>query len=391
MIQRDDKNKMTILKAVNGQLKNLREQRHTENGEVLAIQTVLADMQHAVSVFRKLKEEWTERLPMNALMSEDEWEEAANEIALPSVDFTYQPMEGSDFDVEHYKELCARLQGLQNDFSALLTDIKELLSNPTKEKLEVFYNTLLADYEQKFGEKEKRRLWKKIRDASDNDEKLEILQMLKDECRSAFMESGFLQIKASKLSTRKYKTEEERVQAAYSSLFLSEGQPNARAVRKYIFFHKAEMKDAQVKAWLHYDLMLKIIAQETVYGQPAPEAGKDTSAEMAEALKTLYLPRCYTLLAEGYDTKWVEKFVDDLLRSEHGSSLCADWEVDKKRPQVVATVLGLMVEANAIQRGNAEIARVYRGEDDRTFAKYVGNGRKSDYADWATDYAMQQG
>lgn len=391
MIQRDDKNKMTILKAVNGQLKNLREQRHTENGEIFAIQTVLADMQHAVSVFRKLKEEWTERLPMNGLMSEDEWEEAATEIAMPSVDANYQPMEGSDFDVEHYKELCARLQGIQSDFSALLTDIKELLSNPTKEKLEAFYNTLLEVYEQKFGEKEKRKLWKKIRDASDNDEKLEILQMLKDECRTAFMESGFLQIKASKLSTRKYRTEEERLQAAYDSLFLSEGQPNVRAVRKYIFFHKAEMKEAPIKAWLHYDLMLKIIAQETVYGQPAPEARKDTSAEMAEALKTLYLPRCYTLLAEGYDVKWVEKFVDDLLRSEHGSSLCADWEVDKKRPQVVATVLGLMVEANAIQRGNAEIARVYRGEDDRTFAKYVGNGRRSDYAEWATDYAMQQG
>ncbi|MBR5607458.1 MAG: hypothetical protein IKW44_03640, partial [Bacteroidaceae bacterium] len=63
-----------------------------------------------------------------------------------------------------------------------------------------------------------------------------------------------------------------------------------------------------------------------------------------------------------------------------------------KRPQVVATVLGLLVEADARKGSNAEVARMYnKGNDDRTFAKYVGNGRRSDYAEWATDYAMQAG
>jgi hypothetical protein len=171
-----------------------------------------------------------------------------------------------------------------------------------------------------------------------------------------------------------------------------------KAVWKYIFFHKAELKDAQVRAWLHYDLMLKIIDEEAAYksadAKQTPAEGEGQArvvAEMGEALKTLYLPRCYTLLARGYDAAWVDTFVDRLLASEHAASLCADWQVDKKRPQVVAAMLGLLVEANAIQCGNAEIARVYNGgKDDRTFAKYVGNGRKSDYADWAMDYDLKQ-
>ena len=249
-----------------------------------------------------------------------------------------------------------------------------------------------------FKEKERKKLWRKIRDAADDEEKLEILQMLKEERRRVFMESGFLGIKAGKLSVRKYKTEEERLQAAHDSFFLASGKPKVKAVWKYIFFHKAELKDAQVRAWLHYDLMLKIIDEEAAYKsadpKQAPAEGEGQArvvAEMGEALKTLYLPRCYSLLAQGYDAAWVETFVDSLLASEHAASLCADWQVDKKRPQVVAAMLGLLVEANAIQGGNAEIARVYNGgKDDRTFAKYVGNGRKSDYADWAMDYDLKQ-
>ena len=398
MIKTDDKNKISLLKAVNTQLKNLREQGHTENGEVFPIQAVLADLQHVISVFASLKDEWTDRLPINACFTDEEWEEAAADVAIPSVDANHLPTEACMLDAQAYRQLCATLQARQLELSALLTGIKEFLSDPPKEKLEAFYNTLLTDYAERYKEKEQKKLWRKIRDAADYDEKLEILQMLKDERRRAFMESGFLAIKANKLSNRKYSTEEERLQAAHDSFFLASGKPKVKAVWKYIFFHKAEMKDAQVRAWLHYDLMLKIIDEEVAYDssdpkqQPAEGEGQArVLAEMAEALKTLYLPRCYTLLAKGYDAAWVNTFVDELLGSEHAAPLCADWQVDKKRPQVVAAMLGLLVEANAIQCGNAEIARVYNGgKDDRTFAKYVGNGRKSDYADWAMDYGMKQ-
>jgi hypothetical protein len=83
----------------------------------------------------------------------------------------------------------------------------------------------------------------------------------------------------------------------------------------------------------------------------------------------------------------VNTFVDNLLKSEHGNALCADWQVDKKRPQVVALVLGLLVEAEALRGSNAELARMYnKGNDDRTFAKYISNGRRSLYADWAGEY-----
>ena len=462
---------MSILKAVNLQLKNLREQRHTENGEIFAIQAVMADMVQAIRVFGTLKRAWTQHLPYCSYLTEDEWEETAMEINRTCIDISCRTagttdegmFEGfdertretvtyeiglefwerpvstliapeyfarlagvlaqlqadgfavTDQDLEtfrhyafdsfyldeeeyimhddeaRYKALCTALRCLQTVLSTLLTDIKELLSHPSKEKLEAFYNFLLADYEQRFRAKEQKELWRKIRDASDTEEKMEIIQMLTDDARKRLVESGFLSIKASGLSTSKYPTEEERVQAAYDALMQPDGKPNVKAVRKYIFFHRSELKNTQVRAWFRYDLFLKLVAEEMAYGKPehpkAEQMVPNRKDEMAQALKTLYLPRCYALLAQGHDAAWVETFVDRLLQSEHGDALCADWQVEKKRQQVVATVLGLLVEAEALQGSNAEVARMYnKGEDDRTFAKYVGNGRRSDYVDWATDY-----
>ena len=105
---------------------------------------------------------------------------------------------------EAYRALCASLKSSQEELSALLTDIKELLSHPVKEKLEAFYNDLLADYEQKWKVKEKRKVWRKIRDASDTEEKQEMLQTLMEDARRTFLESGFLTIKANGFSPRKH-------------------------------------------------------------------------------------------------------------------------------------------------------------------------------------------
>lgn len=469
MIRQNDINKLTLLRTVGLQLNDLRIQQHTQCGEIFAIQSVLAELLHAIHVFGDLKEKWTDHLPYDSLMTEEEWEEMAAEIKKPCVDADYYPTtsyeEGvhthmdmetgeeqeyvvdfdfwerptttvvspeyfsrlvrameelhaggyavekdtlkrvsryalDDFsscalcdDEARYLALCMALQSFQNVLSALLIDIKELLSHPAKEKLEMFYNWLLTDYERKFKAKEQKKMWKKIRDASSREEKLEMLQVMKDECRRTFMESGFLTIKAGSFSNRKCRTEDERLQAAYDSFFQPDGLPNVKAVRKYIFFHKTEMKPVQVKAWFHYDLMLKIMADEIAYeaaGQKKEETGEKKEGsirtDMADALKTIYLPRCYALLADGYGADWVNDFVDALLKSEHGDALCADWTVDNKRPQVVAAMFGLLAEADALQGSNAMIARTYKGTDDRTFAKYVGNGRNSDYAEWAREY-----
>jgi len=462
MIRENDIDRLKFLREIAHRVQSLREQQHTQCGEIFAIQSLLADLMQAIRLFGELKEQWTELLPYDSLMTEEEWEEMASVIKKPCVDADFYPTTSDEEGVhtlmdmetceEHeyvvdfefwqrptttvvspeyftrlarameelhaggyaveketvervcrysalysdearYMALCMALQSFQHALSALLVDIKELLSHPAKEKLEDFYNRLLADYEQKFKAKEQKKMWKKIRDASSREEKLEMLQVMKDECRRTFMESGFLTIKAGSFSSRKYQTEEERLQAAYDSFFYPEGLPNVKAVRKYVFFHKSEMKPAQVKAWFHYDLMLKIMAEETAYeaaGQKQEEAAeKDAGsllADMGDALKSIYLPRCYALLAEGYDAAWVNDFVDALLKSKHGHALCADWAVDIKRPQVVAAMFGLLAEADALQGSNALIARTYKGTDDRTFAKYVGNGRNSDYAEWAREY-----
>ena len=101
--------------------------------------------------------------------------------------------------------------------------------------------------------------------------------------------------------------------------------------------------------------------------------------------------------ASEYNNVWTDKFVADLMSSEHGEYLAQKWNSKDQRLMIKGHVAGLLSEAGVIKGSNLAIARAYLGvsaksrDKDKirevtTFAKYMGNGRREPYADWVIEY-----
>ena len=101
--------------------------------------------------------------------------------------------------------------------------------------------------------------------------------------------------------------------------------------------------------------------------------------------------------ASEYNNVWTDKFVADLMSSEHGEYLAQKWGSKDQRLMIKGHVAGLLSEAGVIKGSNLAIARAYLGVSAKsrdkakirevtTFAKYMGNGKREPYADWVLEY-----
>lgn len=101
--------------------------------------------------------------------------------------------------------------------------------------------------------------------------------------------------------------------------------------------------------------------------------------------------------ASEYNNVWTDKFVADLMQSEHGEYLAQKWDSKNQRRMIKGHVAGLLRETGVIKGSNLAVARAYLGvsakscDKDKirevtTFAKYMGNGKREPYADWVLEY-----
>ena len=101
--------------------------------------------------------------------------------------------------------------------------------------------------------------------------------------------------------------------------------------------------------------------------------------------------------ASVFNSVWTDKFVADLMSSEHGEYLAQKWGSKDQRLMIKGHIAGLLSEAGVIKGSNLAVARAYLGvsaksrDKDKirevtTFAKYMGNGRREPYANWIVKY-----
>lgn len=90
-----------------------------------------------------------------------------------------------------------------------------------------------------------------------------------------------------------------------------------------------------------------------------------------------------------YDHAWIEKFVSDLLASEHQQELLTIWQVAKKRQNLKSYIIGCMNKAGVIKGSNLEIATALLNgsiKENKNFANYMGRGKKMVFCDWICNY-----
>ena len=100
---------------------------------------------------------------------------------------------------------------------------------------------------------------------------------------------------------------------------------------------------------------------------------------------------------EKYDSKWTDAFVEALMGSEYGEGIARDWAVQglrEKKAQTKGYVIGLLKDAGVLKGSYRAIAArvgIVVGEGNkndpyRTFADYMGRGKRQPYAEWVKEY-----
>ena len=90
-----------------------------------------------------------------------------------------------------------------------------------------------------------------------------------------------------------------------------------------------------------------------------------------------------------YNLEWIKQFLDDLLRSEWRDAIADDWYKPGKFMSVKGNIIGSLKEAGLLNGSDLSIASaVVKDEDidDKSFAVYIGRGKKKPFCEWICNY-----
>ena len=168
---------------------------------------------------------------------------------------------------------------------------------------------------------------------------------------------------------------------------------------QYILDNSDQFSDDQWYAIFELDVMLDLIRKEMV--KLEPELAKYLNK--ADDANTFGIVNSLTRLMQQdwfkdfrtdtkYDHAWIEKFVSALLASEHQQELLAIWQDADKRLTLKGNIIGCLNKAGIIDGSDLSIAAaIMQGQekDNKTFASYMGRGRKRPFFDWICGYVNQ--
>ena len=95
-----------------------------------------------------------------------------------------------------------------------------------------------------------------------------------------------------------------------------------------------------------------------------------------------------------YSLKWIDQFLNDLLRSEWRDEIADEWYKPDKKKTVLGYVIGCLKSAGVLKGSDSAIASAVvkyikfddKEIDGKAFATYFGKGRKEGYFDWICEY-----
>ena len=171
---------------------------------------------------------------------------------------------------------------------------------------------------------------------------------------------------------------------------------------KYIQNHYYDFSDTQLQAIFELDMKLYLIHKEMA--RLNPELINVLQPTQTGTLENTTLFAPYNTITrmlqqdwfdavsvdkEKYTTMWRDELVSSLMKSEIGSVIADEWQIASKRPQLKAAVVYGLKRAGVIQGSDLGIASAIVGDDNtdsKTFAVYMGRGKKGDIADWIVNH-----
>jgi hypothetical protein len=90
-----------------------------------------------------------------------------------------------------------------------------------------------------------------------------------------------------------------------------------------------------------------------------------------------------------YSFEWIDGFVDALMASEWKTMIAQDWSHKDKRLCVRGYIIGTLSAAGVIKGSDLSISEAVTESDKKTvktFAVYIGRGKKKPYFGWVNEY-----
>ena len=172
--------------------------------------------------------------------------------------------------------------------------------------------------------------------------------------------------------------------------------PKRDKLLKYVLKHKDILTVDHIRAVFKFDNVMMLIHQDMVKMKP----------ELAQYLTTNESPNVFGIVNSltrlmqqdwfkefrtdpKYGDIWIEKFVSELLASEYQQELLTIWQDADKRLTLKGNIIGCLKMAGVIDGSDLGIAAaLLNGSDkeNKTFAIYMGKGRKMSFCDWTCNY-----
>ena len=175
--------------------------------------------------------------------------------------------------------------------------------------------------------------------------------------------------------------------------------PQRNLIRKHVLKHFNELNGEHFSALFRLEKLLTLMHQDMV--KLKPELAQYLNK--ADDANTFGIVNSLTRLMQQdwfkdfrtdkkYDHAWIEKFVSALLASEHQQELLTIWQDADKRLTLKGNIIGCLNKAGIIDGSDLSIAAaIMQGQekDNKTFASYMGRGRKRPFFDWICGYVNQ--
>ena len=171
--------------------------------------------------------------------------------------------------------------------------------------------------------------------------------------------------------------------------------PQKGKIGKYFFKHRKEVDAKQRIALFAFIKMIELIEIEK---QPKEEVKEEVNYEGIKiAMTSKYFPKCSAALAKKYNAEWLDNYMTALMNSKHKDAIVAEWGDDTTRKQVYCAILGALKDKGVYKGSYEAMARmIYEGDSDeiekdkkrneRTLAKYIGDGKHHIIGEWTATY-----
>ncbi|MBR4730380.1 MAG: hypothetical protein IK075_09020 [Prevotella sp.] len=177
--------------------------------------------------------------------------------------------------------------------------------------------------------------------------------------------------------------------------------PDYGSYGKYIALHQYSFRQEQKIALFKVVKSLELIQRDMVLLRP--ELGKYLGISNDEGIEgSRYFAIYINLLKmfekpwfkefrsdKKYNLEWIERFLNDLLRSEWRDAIADEWQKPGKVLSVQGNIIGCLIKADVINGSDLSVASaIINGTDreNKTFATYMGRGKREPYCDWICKY-----